>query len=551
MILMKNIALSFAIAAYNLSEMSTGYSPVQLVFGPQDSLTSVVHQTLSEAESWDPHLRYAQLLKARQDAVLNHLQIVTKSKFRNIILRKATPTAEPKTVGQWVYVKRNGHYEGPGQVCSTLNHQCQVVIGSSYINASYSDLIPLTQDEIDSIPAISSRIDPLTDTIGRIVSPLAPMTTVDTDIVRQTTIEHASTSSSENSFRNEEFAPSSENDGIIYTPARNSDEVQEIDHDDIIVPNSEHAATINHNDTPLDATSRFSRGDLLQIKSTDGWKTVRIESKYRHKYAKNRAKYRFRYTANPNSAVTFEDFNTISWREVPQIDKNIVSGTNTDITPTEIYLSESNIKHHCQLSDGEVHTVFATTVPYHLHNRPDCIDAKQKEIESIKRFGTFKEVSIDTLSQQQRDRIIPCSWVIVEKGTEGNIRTKARLVARGDKELDSEDIRSDSPTGSKIGLRLLLSICASEGWKCKSIDFKNAFLQGMPLDREVYMLPPKDYRECHPNIVWLLVKPLYGLKDASRRWNAKIDMDFKNLRLSQSSLDQALYFIRDEGNKLI
>ena len=28
---------------------------------------------------------------------------------------------------------------------------------------------------------------------------------------------------------------------------------------------------------------------------------------------KNRAKYRFKYMGNPNSAVTFEDFNKIDW----------------------------------------------------------------------------------------------------------------------------------------------------------------------------------------------------------------------------------------------
>ena len=124
-------------------------------------------------------------------------------------------------------------------------------------------------------------------------------------------------------------------------------------------------------------------------------------------------------------------------------------------------------------------------------------------------------------------------------------------MARGDKEHDAENIRSDSPTGCKLGLRLLLSICASQGWKCKSIDYKNAFLQGIPLDREVHMLPPKDYRNEHPNIVWLIVKPLYGLKDASRRWNKKIDTDFKDVKLVQSSIDQALYFVRDKNNELI
>ena len=152
-----------------------------------------MNQSVNQAESWDSNLRYAQLLKARQDAVLNHLQIVTKSKFRNIILRKATPTAETKSIGQWVYIKRNGHYEGPGRVCAALNNQCQVVIGSSYLNAAFSDLIPLTQEEIDAIPAISDRIDPLTDTIERVISPEAPITTTMTDTVNNDTIEHAST----------------------------------------------------------------------------------------------------------------------------------------------------------------------------------------------------------------------------------------------------------------------------------------------------------------------------------------------------------------------
>ena len=533
-----NIALAFAIAAYNLSDMTSGYSPVQLVFGPQDSLTSVVNQSLSQAEPWDPNLRYAQLLKVRQEAVLNHLQIVTKSKFRNTILRKATPNAEPKSVGQWVYIKRNGHFEGPGQVCASLNNQCQVAMGSSYMNAAFSDLIPLTQDEIDSIPAISRRVDPLTDTIERIVSPTAPVTTTETDIINTRTIEHASTNDSVSNS----MEPFESNTDTV---------ISEIDLNDSL---QNSFTQTDGNDTinsfmPTDATGKFTKGDMLQIRSNNGWRTIRIESKYRHKYAKNRAKYRFKYMGNPNSAVTFEDFNKIDWRQLPT--DNQIKAPASDSTASNIYLSQTNIEHHCKVAAGEVHTVFATTVPYHLHNREDCIEAKKKELASIKSFNTFKEVDISTLSDDQKRHIIPCSWVIVEKGTQGNIKTKARLVARGDKEQHSEEIRSDSPTGSKLGLRLLLSICASKGWKCKSIDFKNAFLQGMPLDREVFMLPPKDYRMEHPNIVWLLIKPLYGLKDASRRWNIKIDIDFKSVKLIQSSLDQALYFIRDTSNKLI
>ena len=532
-----NIALSFAVTAYNLSDMSSGYSPVQLVFGPQDSLTSIVNQSLNQAESWDPNLRYAQLLKVRQEAVLNHLQIVTKSKFRNMILRKATPTAEPKTIGQWVYIKRNGQYEGPGQVCSSLNSKCQVVIGSSYLNASFSDLIPLTQEEIDAIPAISKRIDPLTDTIDRIISPPAPVTTITTDTVNETVTEHAST----NTLTNEIPSPLPNNERV---PIDNfTDNVNTGGNNSINSSNTESHA--------LDATNRFAKGDMLQIRSDSGWKTIQIQSKYRHNYARNRSKYRFRYTANPNSAITYEDFNEIPWRTLPPSTEANSNTENVMDNASSIYLTGTDIGHHCQLAAGEIHTVFATTVPYHLHGRPDCVQAKIEELQSIQRFGTFEDVDRNDLTDEQRERIIPSSWVIVEKGTPGNIRTKARLVARGDKELDADMIRSDSPTGSKTGLRLLLSICASKGWKCKSIDFKNAFLQGTPLDREVFMLPPKDYREKHPDTVWKIIKPLYGLKDASRRWNSKIDIDFKNLNLVQSNLDQALYYMRDPNNELM
>ena len=440
-----SIALAFAVSAYNLSDMSSGYSPVQLVYGPQDSLTSIVDQSLSQAESWDPNLRYAQLLKARQDAVFNHLKIVTKSKFRNTILRKATPTAEPKTIGQWVYIKRNGQYEGPGQVCSSLNQKCQVVIGSSYLNAAFSDLIPLTQEEIDAIPAISNRIDPLTDTIDRVISPSPPITTTTTDTIHEIVADHASTNTLTN-----DIPSSSSNRFETEINAGNLDNIETV--------LSENDTVINRDSSLTDATNRFTKGDILQIRSESGWKTVQIQSKYRHKYAKNRSKYRFRYTANPNSAITYEDFNTIPWRTMPLSVESDLTSNNVADTASSIYLTGTNIDQHCQLSKGEVHTVFATTVPYHLHGRPDCVKAKMEELQSIQRFGTFQDIDRNDLTVEQKDRIIPCSWVIVEKGTPGNIRTKARLVARGDKELDADTIRSDSPTCSKIGLRLLRCI---------------------------------------------------------------------------------------------
>ena len=152
-------ALAWSVFAYNSVEMSSGFAPVQLVFGPTDNRASIADMTPAEAQLWDSTLRYAELLKSRQQAILNHNEIKTRSKFRNILLRKATPTPEAKHLGQWVWLLRHDQYLGPGQVASSLESQCQVKIGNRYYHAHFRDLIPLNQSEINRLTAISHNLE--------------------------------------------------------------------------------------------------------------------------------------------------------------------------------------------------------------------------------------------------------------------------------------------------------------------------------------------------------------------------------------------------------
>ena len=76
------------------------------------------------------------------------------------------------------------------------------------------------------------------------------------------------------------------------------------------------------------------------------------------------------------------------------------------------------------------------------------------------------------------------------KLVEGLWKTKARLVARGFEE-DKSSLRSDSPTYMKESLRLLFTLSASMDWALNSIDIKAAFLQGKPIERELYLKPPR------------------------------------------------------------
>ena len=75
-------------------------------------------------------------------------------------------------------------------------------------------------------------------------------------------------------------------------------------------------------------------------------------------------------------------------------------------------------------------------------------------------------------------------------------------------DLDREKI---STYGLKIENFECFDEVANEGFKLRSIDIRAAFLQARELDRDVYLLPPKDIRK--EGYIWRLKKPLYGLND--------------------------------------
>lgn len=95
---------------------------------------------------------------------------------------------------------------------------------------------------------------------------------------------------------------------------------------------------------------------------------------------------------------------------------------------------------------------------------------------------------------------ISLRWVITEKKIDGKCHVKARLVARG---FESFDQRCDSPTCSKENIRLVFAIISSNGWSLRSLDIKEAFLQGDMIDRNVFVVPPK---EAETDAIWRLKK---------------------------------------------
>ncbi|UYV72081.1 hypothetical protein LAZ67_9001762 [Cordylochernes scorpioides] len=71
-------------------------------------------------------------------------------------------------------------------------------------------------------------------------------------------------------------------------------------------------------------------------------------------------------------------------------------------------------------------------------------------------------------------------------------------------------------------------------------DVQTAFLYG-DLEEEIFMLQPPGYEKGNNKICYLM-KSIYGLKQASRMWNKKLDELLTNAGMKQSANDPCLYY---------
>ena len=168
----------------------------------------------------------------------------------------------------------------------------------------------------------------------------------------------------------------------------------------------------------------------------------------------------------------------------------------------------------------------------------DVLTAKLCELKNWEKNDVYSVVP------DEGQHCINCRWVMTEKrDRDGGSYIKARLVARGFEE-DTSGVQTDSPTCGKESLRVVLAIAASQSWSCHSIDVKAAFLQGSPLEREVFLRPPVEANA--GSHVWRMKTCVYGLNDASRYWYLRVRQELLNLGMVASKLDAALFYWRAE-----
>jgi hypothetical protein len=196
-------------------------------------------------------------------------------------------------------------------------------------------------------------------------------------------------------------------------------------------------------------------------------------------------------------------------------------------------LSASHFHYTCTLSNQIEPKSYAEASKFDCWNK-----AMQAELTALERTGTWHIVDLPPDVKP-----IGCRWVYkIKHHADGSIeRFKARLVSKGYNQIEGLDyFDTYSPVAKLTTVRTVIALASIHHWVIHQLDVNNVFLHG-DLNEDVYMTIPPGVHTSKPNQACKLVKSLYGLKQASRQWNAKLTQFFLTLNFTQASSDHSLF----------
>lgn len=131
----------------------------------------------------------------------------------------------------------------------------------------------------------------------------------------------------------------------------------------------------------------------------------------------------------------------------------------------------------------------------------------------------------------------------IKRNAVGSInKYKSRLVAKGYIQrhgIDFEEVFA--PVARIETIRFIIGLAASNGWEIHHLDVKTAFLHG-DLKENVYVTQPEGFVVSgSEHKVYKLNKALYGLRQAPRAWNEKLNKVLEGLRFVKCSKEPSLY----------
>jgi len=172
-------------------------------------------------------------------------------------------------------------------------------------------------------------------------------------------------------------------------------------------------------------------------------------------------------------------------------------------------------------------------------------DAMKEEMKSLIDNETWKLVD-----SSNNENVVQCKWIYkLKKGVDGSKRYKTRLVTKGFIQMPGRDYdQTFAPVVRLSSLRILFALSESD-WEIDHIDV-TAFLNG-DLTETIYMEQPNGFiRRGEEGKVYLLKRAIYGLKQAAKSWNDKINY-LINQDFCRSNYDPCIYIKKERKNYVV
>ncbi len=164
--------------------------------------------------------------------------------------------------------------------------------------------------------------------------------------------------------------------------------------------------------------------------------------------------------------------------------------------------------------------------------------AIQEELNSLHENGTWELVNLP-----KGEKALKTKWVFKLKRDCNNeiIRYKARLVAKGFTQREGIDYdETFAPVVRYASIRFLIALAVEHNLQIDQMDAITAFLQG-DIEENIYVEQPEGLADGTQR-VYKLKKAMYGLKQAGRQWNLKLEAALESFGLKKSKMDPCVYF---------
>ena len=168
-------------------------------------------------------------------------------------------------------------------------------------------------------------------------------------------------------------------------------------------------------------------------------------------------------------------------------------------------------------------------------------EALDYEINQLEKMGTWVVEDLPA-----GHAAIPCTEVLkIKRGPDGEILSyRVRIVAGGHRQVEGINYTETFSAAAKMPtVRTVLANAAEQDWEIEHIDVKSAYLNAT-LDEVIYMKAPRGVlKPGQEGKVMRLLKGLYGLKQAGRRWYLEMSKTFiKDMGYDRSRSDHSVFY---------